>query len=115
VLQPSPGKTANDAKEGSDIPIHAMKANKGSEGTAPDILILCTRGVVLSAAWPSQCTMREKCTRPITINQKAWWVPHSQSGCFREERNFLPLPETEPPDCWAHSTAILCYSVPELI
>jgi len=51
-------------KKGTDIPIHAMKANKGSGGTAPNILNLCTRGVELSAAWPSQCTMRGKCTPP---------------------------------------------------
>ena len=103
-------------KKGTDILIHAMQANKGSGGIASNILNLCTRGVVLSALCPSQCTMRQKCTpAPITIKQKAWWILQSQSGCFREERNFLLLPGIEPPDCWAHSTVILRYSAPKLI
>lgn len=40
VLQPSPGKTANDIKKGTDIPTYTMMANKGSGGTAPLIFAL---------------------------------------------------------------------------
>jgi hypothetical protein len=85
-----------------------MKANKGSGGIAPNFLNLRTIGSSVVSLMPPL---------PIPINQKAWWVPHSQSGCCREERNFLLLPGFEPPDCQAHSIVTIlgmCYSAAKL-
>jgi hypothetical protein len=97
-----------------------MKANKGSGGIAENILNLRTIGSKVDSLMPQPVYHQTKVapSPPVPINQKTWWVPQRQSGCCREERNFLLLPGFEPPDCQAHSIVTIlgmCYSTAKLI
>lgn len=77
--------------KGIVVPIHTMKACRGSRGIDPHSLKF---QIEVSASCPGQFTTQRR-TPQYALNRRLGG-PWSQYGNFVEGKNFLPLPEIKP-------------------